>query len=147
MYCRCEHDGHDMDAGVCSTDVFRRREWYRTVSCEGGHGVCKDRNDAGGIKEKMLVDQRLKYTKSAWGSTVVIQMFRIGSSEAGSSVCLVNTHYCCSCLTNRSSFASHMNLVYGHQHSQAIVRPLCKTMARQGSPPWRDTINNDEDLE
>ena len=59
MYCRCEHDGHDMDAGVCSTDVFRRREWYRTVSCEGGHGVCKDRNDAGGIKEKMLVDQRL----------------------------------------------------------------------------------------
>ena len=74
--------------------------------------------------------QRLKYAKSAWGSTVVIQMFRIGSSEAGSSVCLVNTHYCCSCLTNRSSFASHMNLVYGHQHSQAIVRPLCKTMAR-----------------
>ena len=83
------------------------------------------------------MDQWLKYAKSAWGSTVVIQMFGIGSSEAGSSVCLVNTHYCCSCLTNRSSFASHMNLVYGRQHSQAIVRPLCKTMARQSSPPWR----------
>ena len=35
----------------------------------------------------------------------VILMFKIWGSEAGSSACLVNNHYCCSRLTNGSRFA------------------------------------------
>ena len=82
------------------------------------------------------------------GSTVVIQMFGIESSEAGSSVCLVNTHYCCSCLTNRSSFASHMNLVYGRQlTSYSATTVQDDGLSKQSTMEGYNMNNNDEDLE
>ena len=149
MTCRHgAHGGQDLDAGVYSTQKWNvcfdaasgtqertalvQTEWPRWAAVPISPAVMPLRQQEGMVNRKPI-DMRGQSARSADGSTIVILMFKVWGSEAGSSVGLVNQRYCCSRLTNGSNFACRKGLFYEQQHSQVLVQPWFKAADQQSS--------------